>query len=65
LLNNNSVQMSRLTPNQQLALDTKGNLALTANAGSGKTFVLARRFLNALIKDELEISSIAAITFTD
>lgn len=57
--------MSRLTPNQQLALDTKGNLALTANAGSGKTFVLARRFLNALIKDELEISSIAAITFTD
>ncbi|MDY0082863.1 MAG: UvrD-helicase domain-containing protein [Ignavibacteriaceae bacterium] len=57
--------MNKLTPNQKSALDTKGNLALTANAGSGKTFVLARRYLNALTEDKLDISGIAAITFTD
>ncbi|HQI39657.1 MAG: hypothetical protein B6D44_16005 [Ignavibacteriales bacterium UTCHB2] len=57
--------MDKLTPNQKLALDTKGNLALTANAGSGKTFVLARRYLNALLEDKLDISEIAAITFTE
>ncbi|KAB2844773.1 MAG: AAA family ATPase, partial [Ignavibacterium sp.] len=57
--------MNKLTPNQELALNTKGNLALTANAGSGKTFVLARRYLSALLEDKLDISGIAAITFTD
>ncbi len=57
--------MSNLTPHQQEALNTKGHLALTANAGSGKTFVLARKYLNAIIKEGLDISSIAAITFTD
>ncbi|MDT3696178.1 MAG: UvrD-helicase domain-containing protein [Ignavibacterium sp.] len=57
--------MSKLTPNQELALNTKGNIALTANAGSGKTFVLARRYLSALLEDKLDISAIAAITFTD
>ena len=57
--------MSKLTPHQELALSTAGHMALTANAGSGKTFVLARKYLDALIKDDLEISSIAAITFTE
>ncbi len=57
--------MSKLTPNQEIALKTKGHMALTANAGSGKTFVLARKYLEALTKDNLEISSIAAITFTE
>ncbi len=57
--------MSKLTPHQELALSTTGHMALTANAGSGKTFVLARKYLDALIKDDLEISSVAAITFTE
>jgi len=57
--------MSNLTPHQQAALSTKGHLALTANAGSGKTFVLSRKYLDAIIKEGLDISSIAAITFTD
>ena len=57
--------MSTLTPHQSLALSTKGHLALTANAGSGKTFVLARKYLDALVKDKLDISSVAAITFTE
>jgi len=57
--------MSKLTPHQELALTTTGHMALTANAGSGKTFVLARKYLDALTRDGLEISSIAAITFTE
>ena len=57
--------MSKLTPHQELALSTTGHMALTANAGSGKTFVLARKYLDALINDDLEISSVAAITFTE
>ena len=57
--------MSKLTPHQELALSTTGHMSLTANAGSGKTFVLARKYLDALLSDDLEISSIAAITFTE
>ncbi|MEO8231402.1 MAG: UvrD-helicase domain-containing protein, partial [Ignavibacteriota bacterium] len=57
--------MSKLTPHQELALTTSGHMALTANAGSGKTFVLARKYLEALTKDKFEISSVAAITFTE
>ncbi len=57
--------MSKLTPHQELALTTSGHMALTANAGSGKTFVLARKYLEALTKDKFEISNVAAITFTE
>lgn len=57
--------MNKLTPHQEIALATQGHMALTANAGSGKTFVLARKYLDALTKENLEISSVAAITFTE
>jgi ATP-dependent helicase/nuclease subunit A len=57
--------MNKLTPHQEIALSTSGHMALTANAGSGKTFVLARKYLEALTKDNFEISSVAAITFTE
>lgn len=57
--------MSELTPHQQKALTITGHLALTANAGSGKTFVLARKYLSVLLNDNIEVSNIAAITFTE
>ncbi len=57
--------MSELTPHQNKALTTTGHLALTANAGSGKTFVLARKYLSVLLNDNIEVSNIAAITFTE
>ena len=57
--------MSKLTPHQELALTTTGHMALTANAGSGKTFVLARKYLEALTKDNFDIASVAAITYTE
>ncbi len=57
--------MSELTPHQQKALDIQGHLALTANAGSGKTFVLARKYLSVLLREDVESSNVAAITFTE
>ena len=57
--------MTRLTPHQKSALEFADHLSLTANAGSGKTFVLARRYLNAALIDGVNLSNIAAITFTD
>jgi ATP-dependent helicase/nuclease subunit A len=57
--------MSELTPHQQKALTTSGHLALTANAGSGKTFVLARKYLSILLKENIDVYNVAAITFTE
>lgn len=57
--------MAILTPHQKSAIEFPDHLSLTANAGSGKTFVLARRYLKAALKDEIDLSNIAAITFTD
>jgi ATP-dependent helicase/nuclease subunit A len=59
-----------LTPEQHDAILTPGNLVVRAGAGSGKTEVLARRFV-ALIAGDIEDrepltpSQVAAITFTE
>ena len=57
--------MSKLTPHQKKALTIDGHLALTANAGSGKTFVLARKYLSILQKNNIDVNNVAAITFTE
>lgn len=57
--------MTLLTPHQDKVLKTRGNISLTANAGSGKTFVLARKYFNLLNSGEVDIQNIAAITFTE
>ena len=57
--------MLDLTPQQKEAFDYKNHISLTANAGSGKTFVLSKRFVEILLNEEIELSSIVAITFTD
>ncbi len=54
-----------LTPYQKEALDYSSNILLTANAGSGKTFVLAKRFVEILLNKNTELENIVAITFTD
>jgi len=55
-----------LTPSQQRALDTTRNLSVTANAGSGKTLVLVKRFVRILQeRPDVQPENIAAITFTD
>ncbi|HSD62716.1 MAG TPA: UvrD-helicase domain-containing protein [Ignavibacteriaceae bacterium] len=57
--------MNSLTSHQQKALTFDKHVSLTANAGSGKTFVLSRRFLEIAIAEKGSLKKIAAITFTD
>jgi ATP-dependent helicase/nuclease subunit A len=57
--------MTTLTTYQQKALKLDKHIALTANAGSGKTFVLAKRFLKIILDEKIPIKKIVAITFTD
>lgn len=57
--------MTTLTTYQQKALRLDKHIALTANAGSGKTFVLAQRFLKIILDEKIPIKKIVAITFTD
>jgi ATP-dependent helicase/nuclease subunit A len=54
-----------LTNQQQKALDTERHISLTANAGSGKTFVLKNRFVNILLQEGISLNNIVAITFTE
>lgn len=57
--------MNLLTPHQNKALNYKKHISLTANAGSGKTFVLSKRYLEIAVNENLPLRNIAAITFTD
>jgi len=42
-----------------------GDLLLDAGAGSGKTSVLVERFARAVLEDDVEVSAILTITFTE
>ncbi|MCZ7603573.1 MAG: UvrD-helicase domain-containing protein [Melioribacteraceae bacterium] len=57
--------MPQLTPFQQSALQYKKHISLTANAGSGKTFVLANRYVEIAVNENIPLSKIVAITFTE
>ena len=57
--------MTQLTPHQVKALDRKTHISLTANAGSGKTFVLSKRFVEIILDEDVDLNSVVAITFTD
>src|SRR3990172_5193373 len=54
-----------LTPHQASALHYKNHVSLTANAGSGKTFVLSQRYLEIAVTEGIPLRNIAAITFKD
>lgn len=53
------------TPEQRAAIEHRGGLLLTANAGSGKTSVMAERFVRAVREEGVEVTRILAITFTE
>ncbi len=57
--------MTLITPYQKAALNYERHISLTANAGSGKTFVLSKRFVEIALQDNVSLNSIVAITFTD
>ncbi len=54
-----------LSSQQKKALLVDRNIALTANAGSGKTFILSKRFLETVVSKSISVNQIAAITFTE
>src|ERR1035437_7383420 len=57
--------MNKLTPHQRNALNYHNHISLTANAGSGKTFVVSKRFVEIALKENIALSKIVSITFTD
>lgn len=53
------------TENQQKAIDfEKGNVAVTASAGSGKTSVMIDRFIRLVLEKKAEVKEVLAVTFT-
>jgi ATP-dependent helicase/nuclease subunit A len=55
----------RLTTHQQRALDHGRHLAVTANAGSGKTRVLVERYLDIVLSGTASVRDIVALTYTE
>ena len=54
------------TPQQRAAIDDRaGSALLAANAGSGKTAVMAERCVEAVLRDGVPVGSILALTFTE
>ncbi len=52
-------------PEQDRAVTATGSVAVAAGAGTGKTHMLARRYLHHVSVDGLSPLSIAAVTFTE
>ncbi len=57
--------MSGLTSEQLEALNLSAHTLVTANAGSGKTFILTKRFLETIRQTKIKYNQIVAITFTE
>jgi ATP-dependent helicase/nuclease subunit A len=56
----------KLTPSQSKSLSTERHLAITANAGSGKTRMLVTRYVNLFEQyPDLTTRNVVAITFTE
>ena len=54
------------TPEQRAAIDDRaGSALLAAAAGSGKTAVMVERFVEAVLRDEVAVGSVLALTFTE
>ena len=53
-----------LTPKQREAVEAKGSVAVTAGAGSGKTFLLTERYVHLVEAHGLSPLEVVATTFT-
>jgi ATP-dependent helicase/nuclease subunit A len=51
-------------PEQQAAIEARGEVFVSAGAGTGKTAVLVERFARAVCDDGLDVDSILVITYT-
>ncbi|RME03164.1 MAG: hypothetical protein D6812_05450, partial [Deltaproteobacteria bacterium] len=54
-----------LSPEQRKAVEAKGSVAVVAGAGTGKTFMLTRRYLHHLLVDGHSPLEVVAVTFTE
>ncbi|MBA2474600.1 MAG: UvrD-helicase domain-containing protein [Actinobacteria bacterium] len=52
-------------PEQQAAIDARGQVFVSAGAGTGKTTVLVERFARAVCDEGVDVESILAITYTE
>jgi ATP-dependent exoDNAse (exonuclease V) beta subunit len=56
----------QFTSEQRAAIDSRtGSGLLAANAGSGKTAVMVERFVEAVLRDDVAVGSVLALTFTE
>lgn len=55
----------KLTPRQAESVEARGSVVVTAGAGTGKTAMLAARFVHHVVADGLSPLEIAAVTFTE
>ena len=54
------------TPKQQEAIDTRNkNILVSAAAGSGKTAVLTQRIIDLITEEDVDITSMLVLTFTN
>ena len=49
---------------QRAAVDAKGEVFVSAGAGTGKTTVLVERFVRAVCEEGLDVESVLVITYT-
>jgi len=54
-----------LTEAQKKAIESSGNVIVSAGAGSGKTTVLTTRVIDKIINDHVDISQFLIVTFTN
>ena len=50
---------------QRAAIEARGNVFVSAGAGTGKTLVLVERFANAVCDEGLDVGSVLVITYTE
>ncbi len=55
--------MPRLSPEQEPAVLSRGNVIVSASAGSGKTFVMIEKLVRA-VEEGVDLTEILAVTFT-
>jgi len=57
--------MSDFSPQQQTAIQGKGNLLVVAGAGTGKTRTLVGRCLRLIVEERVSLENILMVTFTE
>ncbi len=53
-----------MNPQQRAAVDARGEVFVSAGAGTGKTTVLVERFVRAVCEEGLDVESVLVITYT-